>query len=277
MRPAAAVGRGRRRAGARRAARDHRRPRRRAVRRGPGAAARWASCSGAVLATSAVANGLFAGDPFAVGISGGFASPTAQRLLARGRRRRRLRRRAERVDDPPRRAVGRRDAHPGRPRRGGDRRAPAGRPRRRRRRPRDRRGADRGARRARAAPTLGGARRSVALAAEIAAGRWRDEPYEPSRDWLDPRTLSIALDELLPAERTVVGRLRRVHGLPVDVPARPGRARASSSRRRSSASGSALGNAIGAAVARPGPADRRRGRRRRAADGAARPGDARPR
>ena len=38
--------------------------------------------SGAVLATSAVANGLFEGDPFAVGISGGFASPTAQRLLA---------------------------------------------------------------------------------------------------------------------------------------------------------------------------------------------------
>ena len=37
---------------------------------------------GAVLATSAVGNGLFEGDPFSVGISGGFASPTAQRLLA---------------------------------------------------------------------------------------------------------------------------------------------------------------------------------------------------
>ena len=42
---------------------------------------RLGELSGAVLATSAVANGLFADDPFAVGISGGFASPTAQRLL----------------------------------------------------------------------------------------------------------------------------------------------------------------------------------------------------
>ena len=42
-----------------------------------------------------------------------------------------------------------------------------------------------------------------------------------------------------------------LHGLPVDVPARAGRAPASSSRRRSSASASALGNAIGAAIARP--------------------------
>jgi thiamine pyrophosphate-dependent acetolactate synthase large subunit-like protein len=41
-----------------------------------------ADLTGAVLATSAVANGLFAGNPFAVGISGGFASPVAARLLA---------------------------------------------------------------------------------------------------------------------------------------------------------------------------------------------------
>ena len=38
--------------------------------------------TGAVLATSAVGNGLFAGDPFDVGISGGFATPVAQRLIA---------------------------------------------------------------------------------------------------------------------------------------------------------------------------------------------------
>src|SRR4051812_40870810 len=37
--------------------------------------------TGALLATSAVANGLFAGDPFDLGISGGFASPLAARLL----------------------------------------------------------------------------------------------------------------------------------------------------------------------------------------------------
>src|SRR4051812_11764755 len=43
---------------------------------------RLGELTGALLATSAVANGLFAGDPFALGISGGFSSPTAQRLLA---------------------------------------------------------------------------------------------------------------------------------------------------------------------------------------------------
>jgi hypothetical protein len=37
---------------------------------------------GAVLATSANGNGLFAGHPFAVGIAGGFASPLAAELLA---------------------------------------------------------------------------------------------------------------------------------------------------------------------------------------------------
>ena len=36
---------------------------------------------GAVLATSAPANGLFAGLPYALGISGGFASPFAAKLL----------------------------------------------------------------------------------------------------------------------------------------------------------------------------------------------------
>ncbi|MEA5360209.1 thiamine pyrophosphate-binding protein [Amycolatopsis sp., V23-08] len=40
-----------------------------------------ASRSGALLATSAVANGLFHGDEFALGISGGFASPTAAELI----------------------------------------------------------------------------------------------------------------------------------------------------------------------------------------------------
>ena len=42
---------------------------------------RLGELTGAVLATSAVANGLFAGDPFAVGIAGGFSSPLAARLL----------------------------------------------------------------------------------------------------------------------------------------------------------------------------------------------------
>jgi thiamine pyrophosphate-dependent acetolactate synthase large subunit-like protein len=43
------------------------------------------------------------------------------------------------------------------------------------------------------------------LAREISTRRWRDEPYEDlaTGEYIDPRTLSIALDDLLPAERTV--------------------------------------------------------------------------
>jgi thiamine pyrophosphate-dependent acetolactate synthase large subunit-like protein len=39
--------------------------------------------TGALLATSAVGNGIFAGDPYEVGISGGFSSPLARDLLGR--------------------------------------------------------------------------------------------------------------------------------------------------------------------------------------------------
>ena len=46
---------------------------------------------------------------------------------------------------------------------------------------------------------------SEELEREIAARRWRDEPYEDmgTGEYIDPRTLSIALDDLLPPERTV--------------------------------------------------------------------------
>ena len=43
---------------------------------------RLASRCGALLATSAVANGLFTGNPWSLGISGGFASPLAAELIA---------------------------------------------------------------------------------------------------------------------------------------------------------------------------------------------------
>src|SRR5262249_36047185 len=49
--------------------------------------------------------------------------------------------------------------------------------------------------------------RSPELRARIAAeGRWRTVPYadETGGGRIDPRTLSIALDDVLPAERTVV-------------------------------------------------------------------------
>ncbi|HEV2779300.1 MAG TPA: thiamine pyrophosphate-binding protein [Actinophytocola sp.] len=41
-----------------------------------------AAAAGALLATSAVANGLFSGDPWSLGISGGFASPLAAELIS---------------------------------------------------------------------------------------------------------------------------------------------------------------------------------------------------
>lgn len=44
--------------------------------------AELARACGALLATSAVANGLFAGDEFALGISGGFSSPVSAELIA---------------------------------------------------------------------------------------------------------------------------------------------------------------------------------------------------
>ncbi len=48
---------------------------------GPEVAA-LAETAGALVATSAVANGLFAGNPFSLGISGGFSSPTTADLIA---------------------------------------------------------------------------------------------------------------------------------------------------------------------------------------------------
>ena len=146
---------------------------------------------------------------------------------------------------------------------------------RRRRRARDRRGARRRARTARGATSArrGAASRSPPRSPPGAGATSRTRR---SRDWLDPRD---ALDRARrPAARRAHRRrrLRRVHGLPVDVPAGPGRAGLRLPAGASSASGSALGNAIGAAIARPDRLTVARGRRRRAADGAARPGDARP-
>lgn len=48
--------------------------------------------------------------------------------------------------------------------------------------------------------------RTPDVAEAIARRRWRDEPYEPSRadGVIDPRALSVALADLLPSEKTVV-------------------------------------------------------------------------
>lgn len=198
---------------------------------------------GAVLATTAVGNGLFAGDPFDLGISGGFSTPVAQRLLkesdvviAFGAALNQWTTRHGALVGPDAtviqvdrdlEALG---AH----------------------RPVDH--SVLGDARATALALLDqvqdSGRRSDALAAEIAAGRWRDEPYEESRDWLDPRALSIALDDLLPQERTVVVDSGAFMGYPamyLRVPDAHGFVFPQAFQ----CVGLALGNAIGAAVANP--------------------------
>ncbi len=210
---------------------------------------RLGELTGAILATSAVANGLFAGDPFAVGISGGFATPVGQRLLSEAdvivafgaslnvwtTRHGALVDHATLIQvDCDEAAIG---AH----------------------RPVDLGlvGDARETAEALIAELSGQrtqdvteARRSIALAAEIARGNWRDQPYEPSRDWLDPRDLSIALDDLLPAERTVVVDSGAFMGYPsmyLRVPDAQGFVFPQAFQ----CVGLALGNAIGAALARP--------------------------
>jgi thiamine pyrophosphate-dependent acetolactate synthase large subunit-like protein len=205
---------------------------------------------GAVLATSAPANGLFAGLPYALGISGGFASPFAASLLpqadvvlvagasvnhwttkhgaliAPGAK-------VIQVDVEPR-AIGRN-------------------------RPAD-------------LAILGDARATVEAlnaelatrghhnqgfrtpetAASIAAGGWHHEPYEDAstEDWVDPRTATIAINRLLPANRAVAVDSGHFLGYPamyLDVPD----ARAWVFPNGFQAVGLGLGNAIGAAIGAP--------------------------
>jgi thiamine pyrophosphate-dependent acetolactate synthase large subunit-like protein len=200
---------------------------------------------GAVLATSAVANGLFAGDPYDLGISGGFATPLAQRLLAEsdvvlafGAALNVWTTRHGALIGPDTTViqVDRDEAALGAHRPvtiavHGDARETA----------------------EALLAALDGSRagrRTPALEAEIAARRWRDEPYEPSREWLDPRTLSIALDDILPVERTVVVDSGAFMGWPsmyLRVPDEHGFVFPQAFQ----CVGLGLGNAIGAAVARP--------------------------
>jgi thiamine pyrophosphate-dependent acetolactate synthase large subunit-like protein len=206
--------------------------------------------AGALLATSAVANGLFAGDPFDLGISGGFATPLAARLLgeadvviafgaglnqwttghgtlpAPGAGVAQVDLDAEAIGAHRPVALGVI----------GDAEATA----RALLTELERRGVDRGA------------RRTPALAREIAGRRWRDEPYAEAETAgvLDPRTLSIALDDLLPIERTVVVDSGAFMGWPsmyLRVPDAAGFVFPQAFQ----CVGLALGNAIGAAIARP--------------------------
>jgi thiamine pyrophosphate-dependent acetolactate synthase large subunit-like protein len=203
---------------------------------------------GAILATSAPANGLFAGLPFALGISGGFASPFAARTLPQadvvlvagasvnhwttkhgamiGRDARVIQ-----IDVDPR-AIGRN--HPADVALIGDVEAAA-----------------------RALDTALGTHRNEGfrtpeLAAQIAENTWRHDPYDDAStdEWIDPRTASIALNELLPHHKTVAVDSGHFLGYPsmfLDVPD----ARSWLFPNGFQAVGLGLGNAIGAAIARP--------------------------
>src|SRR4051794_5339180 len=206
--------------------------------------------TGALLATSAVAHGLFSGLPFAVGISGGFASPLAAELLpdadlviAFGATLNHWTTRHGALLGPDAKVV-QVDLEPG----------------------------ALGAHRPIAVGIVGDARATaLALDAElaglgagatgwrtdavreaIAARGWRDEPFEAGggAGHVDPRTLSIALDEILPAQRTVAVDSGHFMGYPsmyLDVPD----ARSWVFVNAFQSVGLGLGCAIGAAVARP--------------------------
>ncbi|TDC71136.1 thiamine pyrophosphate-binding protein [Actinomadura sp. GC306] len=213
---------------------------------------------GALPATSAVARGLFAGDPFALDVSGGFATPAAAELI-RGAdlvvgwgcslnmwttRHGALVARDARVVqvDVDARALG---AH----------------------HPVDLGLIGDAAETARAAAAELAARghtatgyRTPEVAGRLAReGRWQDVPYEehPAGDddsggpRIDPRTLSIALDGMLPRERTVAVDSGNFMGYPamfLDVPD----ADALVFTQAFQSVGLGLATAIGAAVARPG-------------------------
>jgi thiamine pyrophosphate-dependent acetolactate synthase large subunit-like protein len=211
---------------------------------------RLGDLTGAVLATSAVANGLFAGDPYDLGIAGGFSSPLAARLLreadaviAFGAGLNQWTTRHGTLIGPDARVVqvdldeeaigAHRPVDVGVV---GDAAATAE--------------ALAAALEGRAA--TGAGRRTQALAEDIRSYRWRDEPYEKSAApaVLDPRSLTIALDDLLPAERTVVVDSGHFMGWPsmyLRVPDPAGFVFPQAFQ----CVGLGLGNAIGAAIARP--------------------------
>ena len=207
---------------------------------------------GALLATSAVARGLFRGVAFNLDVSGGFATPAAADLIRGadllvgwgGALNGWTLRRGALVGDGT--TIAQVDSDPDalgahyRVNLGivGDTAAAA----RAVQRELDRRGAR---------PVRG--YRSDAVAERLArAGRWQDVPYdEHSEDGrIDPRTLSIALDRLLPDARTVAVDSGNFMGYPtmfLEVPDANGFVFTQAFQ----AVGLGLATAIGAAVARP--------------------------
>jgi acetolactate synthase I/II/III large subunit len=212
---------------------------------------RLADACGALLATSAVAKGLFRGNPWDLDISGGFASPLAAELITGAdliigwgcslnmwtmRHGRLIGTGATliQVDDDPSALGAHRAVHLGvfgdvtETARAVADALPAG-----------------------MAGTAG--YRSPELRDRIAREvHWRDVPFEDESDGerIDPRTLSIALDDLLPAERTVAVDSGNFMGYPSMYLSVPDEAGFCFTQAFQSI-GLGLASAIGAAVARP--------------------------
>ena len=211
---------------------------------------RLGAICGALLATSAPANGLFAGLPYALGISGGFASPFAAELLPQAdavlvagasvnhwttRHGQLIAATAKLAQiDVEARAFGLN--RPVDVTVLGDAAAGA------------RQLADELERRGHRATGW----RTPEMAADIAANGWARDPYEDAStdEWIDPRTLSLALESRLPAEKAVAVDSGHFLGYPAMFLSVPD-ARAWVFPNGFQAVGLGLGNAIGAAIARP--------------------------
>lgn len=205
---------------------------------------------GAVLATSAMGHGLFAGLPYSVGISGGFASPLAIELVSRadlvlafGASLNHWTARHGKMFSPDAK-VAQIDLEAAKI--GALHRADVGvvgdaaQTARAVAKELDRRGVKKTG------------FRTKETRREISTRQWRDEPYEDEStdEYIDPRTLSIVLDGMLPAERTVSTDSGHFLGYPamyLDVPDERGFVFPNAFQ----SVGLGLGSGIGAAVARP--------------------------
>jgi thiamine pyrophosphate-dependent acetolactate synthase large subunit-like protein len=198
---------------------------------------------GALLATSALGHGLFAGSPWNLGISGGFASPVAQRLIPQadlvlsfGASLTRWTTRDGSLIAPGAKVA---QVDLDEEALGAHRHADVGIV------------GDAAATAAALEGARGGGWRTPELAEEIAAGSWRDAPFEDAGgDRLDPRALSIALDQLLPDDRTVAVDSGHFMGFPpmyLRVPDPQGFVFTQAFQ----SIGLGLAGGIGAAIARP--------------------------
>ena len=207
--------------------------------------------SGALLATSAVAKGLFNGDPYNLDVSGGFATPVAVDLIrgadliiAWGCALSMWTTRHGTLVNPSATVI-QVDANPGAL--GVQHRIDLGIP-------------SDVATAARALSAELDRRdqrtqgyRTEQLAKRLAAERrWRDVPFEPAVEpgRIDPRTLTIALDDLLPGDRTVATDSGNFMGYPamfLDVPDERGFVFTQAFQ----SVGLGLASALGAAIARP--------------------------